>query len=143
MAVQIERRSGKDRRVARHYRFHNRRTGFDRRKHPLPLEVLRDSNWALIGLLVLLNLLSVLDGLFTAAELSTGIAREGNPLFLGLIRASPSLAVGFKVVAMVVVTVVLWHWRTYRVMLLLTLVTLVLYAAVLAYHLGSLAGLLG
>lgn len=143
MGVRIERRSGKDRRVARHYRFHNRRTGFDRRKHPVVLEVLRDSRWALVALLVLLNLMSLLDGLLTAAELSTGIAREGNPLFLGLIGASPLLAAGFKVVVPVLVSVVLWRWRRYRVMLVLTLATLALYAMVLAYHFGSLSGLFG
>ena len=141
MEPHLERRSGKDRRVARHYRFHNRRTGFDRRKHPLVLEVLRDSRWALVSLLVLLNVLSLLDGLFTAGELSTGLAREGNPLFRGLIWANPLFAAGFKVVVMIVVSVVLWHWRRYRVMLVLTLAALALYAAVLAYHLGSLAGI--
>lgn len=142
MPLQIERRSGKDRRVARHYRFHNRRTGFDRRRHPLVLEVLRDSRWALLALLWLLNVLSLLDGLFTAVELSSGLAREGNPLFRGLIWTSPLFAAGLKIGIMLAVSVVIWHWRRYRVMLVLTLTTLALYAAVLAYHLGSLTGLL-
>ena len=142
MPVQIERRSGKDRRVARHYRFHDRRTGFDRRKHNVVLDTLRTSRWALIYLLALLNLMSLLDGLFTAAELATGLAREGNPLFRGLIHASPLFAAVYKAVIMLVITVLLWHWRRYRVILTLTLVTLALYAMLLAYHLGSLSGLL-
>lgn len=141
-AVQIERRSGKRRRIARHYRFHDRRTGFDRRRHNRVLEVLRDSSWALVSLLVLLNLLSMLDGLLTAAELSTGLAQEGNPLFRGLIGAHPLLAGGMKVVIMIAVSVLLWHWRRYRAMLVLALGTLGLYAMLLGYHFGSLAGLL-
>ena len=142
MEAGTERRSGKDRRVARHYRFQNRRTGFDRRKHNPVFDVLRGSTWALISLLALLNVLSLLDGMFTAAELSSGIAREGNPVVRSLIGANPLLAVGFKVAIMIAVSVLLWRWRSYRVVLVLTLATLVLYAMVLAYHLGSLAGLL-
>jgi hypothetical protein len=137
------RRGGPDRRVIWQYRFVNRRTGFDRRKRSPILTTLRDSNWALIALLVLLNLMSLLDGVLTALELWSGVAREGNPIFGNLITAHPALAVGFKVVMMLAVTVIIWHWRAHRVMLLLALATLALYAVVLGYHFGSITGIVG
>lgn len=143
MTTPPDRRVDRDRRVARQYRFHNRRTGFDRRKRSPILSTLRDSRWALIALLVLLNVLSFLDGILTALELWSGIAREGNPVFGSLIATHPLLAGGFKVAIMLAVSVLIWHWRAHRVILVVALAALALYSALLAYHLGSITGFVG
>ena len=95
----------------------------------------------LIGFLVLLNLLSILDGLLTAFELTFRIAREGNGVLGNVIAVNPFLAALLKLTLMICVSVAIWRNRRYRVMISLTLLTLAGYAALLAYHLGSLRGL--
>jgi len=140
MSAQLERRSGEDRRQERHFRFHNRRGGFDRRRAYPFLRILRDAPWTLFFVLVLVNVFSAVDGLLTTAELASGMAREGNPVFGHLIRVSPYFAGVFKVVVMLAVSVGIWRGRHYRAILLLAPLTAGLYAALLAYHLGSLSG---
>jgi hypothetical protein len=139
----VERRRGFDRRVKRHLVFMDHRTGFDRRKRSWFFGTLRDSRWALISLLVLLNVFSLLDGVLTALELRLGIAKEGNPLFAHVIQTNGFLAAGLKVAVMLVVSAVIWRWREHRSILAIVPFALALYAAVLAYHFGSLAGFYG
>lgn len=136
-----DRRSGHDRRQRRRFRFRDRRGGFDRRKRYPVLGTLRDSGWALIALLVLLNLMSIVDGVLTASELFLGIAKEGNPVIGSILLANPVVAAGFKIAVMVLVSVGIWRWRRYRVITSLAVLALVLYSGLLAYHLGSLRGL--
>jgi hypothetical protein len=116
------------------------RTGFDRRKKSWFFGTLRDRRGLLIGLLVLLNVLSLLDGALTAFELSLGIATEGNPLFGNVIQTNGFLAAGLKVLMMIVVSALIWRWRAHRSILAIVPFALALYGAVIAYHLGSLAG---
>ena len=137
----VERRSGLDRRVKRHYVFLDHRTGFDRRKRSWFFGTLRDNSLVLIGLLVVLNVFSLIDGVLTALELTMGVAREGNPMLGNLIETNGFLAAGMKVVVMIVVSTVIWRWRGHRSILAIVPLALALYAAVLAYHFGSLAGL--
>lgn len=141
MSAQFERRSGTDRRQERHFRFYNRRGGFDRRRAYPFLRTLRDVPWTLLTVLVLVNLLSALDGMLTAIELTYGLASEANPVFGSLIQLSPQLAGLFKVGVMIAVSVGIWRWRRYRAIVLLAPLTAGLYAALLAYHLGSLSGM--
>ncbi len=141
MSAQLERRRGIDRRQERHFRFHNRRGGFDRRRAYPFLRTLRDAPWTLFVVLALINVLSAVDGLLTTAELATGLAREGNPVFGHMIRVSPYFAGVFKVVVMLAVSVGIWRGRRYRSILMIAPITAGLYAALLAYHLGSLSGL--
>lgn len=94
----------------------------------------------LIGLLVVLNVLSLMDGTLTAFELATGIAREGNPAFGSLISASPLVAGAVKVALMAAVSVVIWRNRRIRSIVVLAPLALMGYVALLAYHLGSLRG---
>lgn len=141
MAAQFERRSGVDRRQERHFRFHNKRGGFDRRRSYPFLRTLRDAPWTLLAVLVLINLFSAIDGVLTTAELATGVAREGNPVFGHLIGLSPQFAGVFKILVMIAVSIGIWRGRRYRAILMLAPLTAGLYAALLAYHLGSLAGL--
>ena len=136
-----ERRSGLDRRVKRRFVFMDHRTGFDRRKRSWFFGTLRDSRWVLIGLLVALNVFSLIDGALTAIELTLGIASEGNPVLGNIIQTNVFLAAGLKVAVMVVVSAAIWRWRAQRRILAIVPFALALYAAVLAYHLGSLVGL--
>jgi hypothetical protein len=138
---EVERRRGFDRRVKRHFVFMDHRTGFDRRKNHWFFGSLRDSRWLLISLLVLLNVLSLLDGMLTAFELRLGIAREGNPVLGNLIQTNGFLAVAVKVAVMIAVSALIWRWRSQRRILAVVPFALALYAALLAYHLGSLSGL--
>jgi hypothetical protein len=138
---EVERRRGFDRRVKRHFVFMDHRTGFDRRKTHWFFVPLRDSRWLLISLLVVLNILSLLDGVLTAFELRIGIATEGNPVLGNIIQTNGFLAVALKVAVMIAVSTVIWHWRSHRRILAIVPFALALYVALLAYHLGSLAGL--
>jgi hypothetical protein len=139
----VERRSGFDRRLKRHFVFMDRRTGFDRRRRSWFFGTMHDSRWVLISLLVLLNVFSLMDGALTALELRLGIAKEGNPLFANIIQTNGFLAAGLKVAVMIVISAVIWRWREHRSILAIVPFALALYAAVLAYHFGSLAGLYG
>lgn len=137
----VERRSGVKRRRKRVYRFIDRRTGFDRRKRHLVFGTMRDRPWLLFLVLVVLNLLSFIDGAFTAVELSLGIAAEGNPVLDAAAREHPLLAVAIKIGAMLLVTLGIWHGRSRRVMLALSLFALALFGGIVAFHLGTLSGL--
>lgn len=136
-----ERRASADRRSPRGYRFFDRRTGFDRRKSHLVLGTLRDSGWLLMSVLVGINLMSLADGALTYAEITHGIAHEGNPVLAALFDAHPMAAVVFKVFAIFMVTAIIWVARRQRSMVALSLFASAVFSAVLAYHFGSLAGL--
>ena len=136
-----EHRSTDDRRQRRKFRFVDRRSGFDRRRDYPVLGVVRDNDWIVLGILVLLNLLSLFDGLLTSAELAFGIASEGNPVLGALHQASPWAAIAVKVGAILVVSVIIWRARRVRIILGLSLVSLAVFSALIAYHLGSLNGL--
>ncbi len=136
-----ERRLLPKRRAKRVYRFIDRRSGFDRRGHAVVLGTMRDHPWILVAVLIVLNVLSLLDGFFTAAELGLGIASEGNPLLDAVARHNPLFAVAVKVGAMLLVSVGIWHGRRTRAILALSLISLGLFAAIVAYHVGSLTAL--
>jgi len=90
---------------------------------------------------VLINLLSWLDGLLTLAEVRSGIAREGNPVLAALFDRHPMYAVALKTGLILLVSVLIWRGRRYRIILAMSLVALGAFAAIVAYHLGSLRGL--
>lgn len=136
-----ERRFLLKRRAKRVYRFIDRRSGFDRRERAVVLGTMRDHPWILVVVLIVLNALSLLDGLFTAAELGLGIASEGNPLLDAVARHNPLLAVAVKVGAMLLVSAGIWHGRRSRAILALSLITLVLFAGIVVYHVSSLTAL--
>jgi len=129
------------RRTRRRYRFVDRREGFDRRKRYPVLGTMRDHPWILALVIVLLNVLSLADGYFTAAELGLGIASEGNPVLRAAAEYNPWLAVGIKIGAMALVSVIFWHLRRRRLVLGLSLVALAGFAALVAFHVGRLTGL--
>jgi len=135
-----ERRNRHDRRSTHVRRFYDRRTSFDRRKRYPILGTIRDHPWLLVFVLVLINTLSWLDGVLTLFEVSTGIAREGNPLLAAAFEHQPMIAVLLKAAVILALSVMMWRMRTYRIMLVMSFLTLGVFAAVVAYHLGSLHG---
>lgn len=124
--------------------FPERRTGFDRRTAynygPLrkaletSLRTLRDSVPALLTVLVMVNVLNLLDYVFTINALAAGMS-EGNPIMERLFEYDIRIAGLVKVAAMLGVTFVIWRNRRYRVILGCALLTLVAYAVLLTYHL--------
>lgn len=137
----IERRIAQRRRQRR-YRFIERRNGFDRRKRYPVLGTMRDHAWIVVLVILIINALSFIDGYFTAAELGLGIAREGNPILAGAADTyGPLVAIAVKFGAMAVVSTVVWHGRKRRSMLALSLLAAMVFAALVAYHAGTLRGL--
>jgi len=136
----IERRVAKRRRHRR-YRFIDRRHGFDRRKRYPVLGTMRDQPWIVVCTILLINVLSLADGWFTAAELGLGIAREGNPVLAAANRQGPLVAIAVKLGAMAVVSTVIWHGRRRRSILALALVAVPVFGALVAYHAGMLRGM--
>lgn len=136
----VERRVVK-RRHHRRYRFIDRRHGFDRRKRYPVFGTMRDHGWIVVFTILLINVLSFIDGYFTAVELGLGIAREGNPVLAAATREGPLVAIAVKFGAMAVVSTVIWHGRHRRSILVLSLVAVALFGGLVAYHSGTLRGL--
>lgn len=137
----VERRDIVSRRRRKLYRFMDRRGGFDRRRrYPVLGAVLR-SPVLLVAALVLLNLLSLVDGFYTAVEVGLGVAREANPLLSAAAGVHPLLAFGVKVGMVGVASALIWANRGRRAILTTGLAVLVLYAAVVVYHRVALASL--
>jgi len=132
-----ERRVAK-RRTRRRYRFIDRRQGFDRRKRYPVLGTMRDHPWIVALVIVLLNVLSLVDGYFTAAELGLGIATEGNPVLAAASAQHPLLAVAVKMGGMILASVGIWCGRRRRSILGLAIVAVGIFAALVAFHLGTL-----
>lgn len=132
---QVDRRQGGDRRRRRRYRFHDRRSGFDRRVNGVKMGVfkrtliaLRDRPRALKRLLVAVNLLNVADFVLTLVALDSG-GREANPLLRRLFVLSPLWAGIFKLVAVLAACLLVWQSRYYRKALIVGLGMLVVFAA--------------
>jgi hypothetical protein len=101
------------------------------------LGVLRDNSWLLLGVLVVLNVLSVADWAFTLEAFKYG-AVEGNPVLAALIEVSPMSAAVFKLLVILAVSLAIWAGRRYRLVLATALLALFLYAGLIAYHIGGL-----
>ena len=131
-----ERRSEDRRRKKRFVRV-ERRSGFDRRRERRGTEAvlvyLRDNPQALLALLLLANLLSVLDLVFTLHALNRG-ALEGNPLMRSLLEVSPAVAAAVKLSVFAALSAVLWWLRRYRLVLLVVLFTVTVYSALIVYQ---------
>jgi len=136
--AEAERRSSRNRRQSRAYRFYERRTGFDRRRAYPILGGLRHNARCLVAVLLPLNAMSLLDGLLTALELKHGIAHEFNPVLASAFAAHPHLPIALKVCLVLLVSACIWRWRRYRLVLGTSLFGLGVFAAVLAYHLTNL-----
>lgn len=119
--------------------LNERRTGFDRRlKHPI-LGAFRDDPRSLLILLAVFVALSLADGALTSYELSRELATEGNPVMAALIEAHPVLAASFKVVLTALVALAIWQGRRYRRILAVGVFALLVYGALMVYHLRGLS----
>lgn len=139
-----ERRQGGERRRRRRYRFHDQRSGFDRRADSArpgllqrALIALRDRPKSLQRLLVCVNLLNVADFLFTLIALESG-GREVNPVLRPLFMLGPMWAGVFKLVFVLAATLLVWLLRRYRKALILAMFMLALFGALMLYHLVAL-----
>jgi hypothetical protein len=141
-ATTTERRSV-DRRISRKFVVRERRSGFDRR-HPrratavggavdASLLYLRDNASVVIAVLLTANLLSILDLVFTRRALQNG-AQEANPLMKALLDWNPAVAGGVKVGIIMALSLLIWKMRRYRIVLQVAVFALVVYAAIIAYH---------
>lgn len=92
-------------------------------------------------MLLPLNALSLLDGLLTALELERGIAHELNPVLAVAFAGHPHLAIALKVCLLLLVSACIWRWRRYRLVLGASAVGLVVFTAVVTYHISSLLSL--
>lgn len=140
----IDRRKGIDRRQRRRYRFHDRRSGFERRVNDVNVGVLtrtlialRDGPTALRRLLIAVNLLNLADFALTLVALESG-GREANPLLRQLFALSPLWAGIFKVVAVLAATLLVWEARRYRKALIAGVCMLVIFTGLLLYHVFAL-----
>ncbi|MBI5230579.1 MAG: hypothetical protein HY876_00225 [Coriobacteriales bacterium] len=134
-----ERRQSSDRRQgAAKFRIPERRTGFDRRLAYPVLGVLRDNSWQLAVLLIAINILSLADWWFTMRALELG-ASEGNPVLSAMLESNPAMAAGFKLSITIAVTLGIWAWRRYRLVLATSVFGVTAYALVIVYHIGGLS----
>lgn len=135
----LDRRSGYEDRASRRYRFIDRRSGFDRRKRYPVTGTLRDYPLALVALLLWLNLLSIVDGIFTLGEINHGIAVEGNPVLVAAWYLGGDLGpVLIKLGGIFTASLVIWFGRRRRIILQFALFGLALYSALVAYHISLL-----
>ena len=141
-ATSAERRSV-DRRISRKFVVRERRTGFDRRRPrratavggavDASLVYLRDNASVVIAVLLTANLLSILDLVFTLGALQNG-AEEANPFMKALLDWNPTVAGGVKVGIIMALSLLIWKMRRYRLVLQVAVFALVVYAAIIAYH---------
>jgi len=141
----IERRKTNRRRNGISLKLWERREGFDRRQNHLNTRSLyhwifrrgashlRNSYYTLVLLLIVFNLLNLADYFFTVKALSAGFI-EGNPIMDKLFSVGPAAAVIFKVSLAVTITAIVWVFRKYRVVLEVSILFILLYMCLIAYH---------
>ena len=137
-----ERRSV-DRRLSRKFVVRERRSGFDRRQPrratavgaavDASLVYLRDNASVVFAVLATANLLSILDLVFTLRALQHG-AVEGNPLMKALFDWDPTIGAVAKVGIIMALSLLIWRMRRYRIILQVAVFALVLFGAIVAYH---------
>lgn len=140
-----DRRVGDRRRRGFSLRLAERREGFDRRKNHAKKKGLyyriftygawhlRGNNPALITLLILFNALNIADYVFTLKALSVGFI-EGNPIMEKMFVAGPVAAGAFKIVLASAITLIIWIFRRYRLVLEISILFLIVYTLLIAYH---------
>jgi Domain of unknown function (DUF5658) len=138
----LNRRAG-DRRRRRRLVRHEQRSGFDRRSPEGAAQAvvvfenalvrLRDRPATLRLLLFTVNALNMADFMLTLNILNVG-GGEANPIMRSLYSMGPLWAGSFKVVAVLLATLLVWRCRCYRDALAAALVMVVIFGMVLAYH---------
>ena len=144
----VDRRADDRRRHRSRFVLHEKRTGFDRRSSPSggavtavlnqTLVNLRDRPGLLRALLLVVNALNVADFVLTLKVLHSG-GGEVNPLMRSLFGLGPVWAGLFKIGAVLLVSLLLWRCRCFRDALAATLAVLMIFAAVILYHICGMA----
>ena len=94
---------------------------------------LHENAGALLGVLVVANLLNLFDLIFTLHLLRLG-ATEGNPLMGQLLAVGPAQTAVVKLVVMAAVSGLIWCLRRYRLSLLAALFALGVYGSIVLYE---------
>lgn len=140
-----DRRQGDRRRISVSLRLRERRKGFDRRKNPARKKSLyhrvfrrgafhlNDNHGMLVLLLITFNILNVADFLFTLKALSAGFS-EGNPIMDKMFAIGPFAAGIFKIGLTFFIAAIVWAFRTYRVILEISILFLLMYMLLIIYH---------
>jgi hypothetical protein len=92
------------------------------------------------ALLVTVNVLNIADFLLTLNVLKDG-GGEANPIMRSLFSLGPFWAGLFKILAVLLTTLLVWRCRSYRLALAASLAMLAIFAAVALSHLFGLAAL--
>lgn len=140
-----------DRRCRRQgFVLRERRTGFDRRCFSESGALAGTFEHTLLGLrnrpgvlwvvLAVVNVLNIADFVLTLNVLASGGA-EANPIMRSLFDLGPVWAGAFKLVAVLLATVLVWRCRRYRLALVAALVMALIFTGVLFYHIIGLAAL--
>jgi hypothetical protein len=130
--------------------LHERRSGFDRRERVSAgpagaafagvLTGLRERPGTLWVLLVTVNALNLADFALTLNVLVSG-GGEANPIMRSLFSVDPAYAGLFKIVAVLLATVLVWRCRRFRSALEAAVIMVAVFAVVFVYHIVGLAAL--
>jgi hypothetical protein len=144
-------RRGDRRRSRARFVLRERRTGFDRRRQRLSptadllesgLVYLRDRPASLLVVLIGANVFNLIDFLMTLHALSSGVA-EANPLLSRLFNAGPWAAGLFKLGLVAALSVLVWRYRRFRLLLLTGVALLGAFVLVFVYQAYGLLFILG
>lgn len=102
---------------------------------------LREQPRALWFLLATVNVLNVADFALTLNALSHGFA-EGNPLMGFMLELSPAWAGIFKMLCILLASLLVWRLKRYRKALVMAIAMLVIFAGIFVWHLYGLAVML-
>lgn len=98
---------------------------------------LRDRPGRLLLILAAVNVFNLADFLLTLNVLESG-GEEANPIMRGLFGMGPLWAGLFKVVAVLVASLLVWRCRSFRDALAVALAMLAIFTVVLVYHVAGL-----
>lgn len=88
---------------------------------------------------VLILVLNLVDAIFTLCLVGGGLAVEANPLMATALAESPVAFVAAKMALVSLGILFLWRMRQHRFAAMAIVVSMFVYAAVIAYHVGGLA----
>jgi hypothetical protein len=141
----IDRRKKDRRHNSVSFRVRERREGFDRRQNHITRKGfyhfvfrrgslhLRHNQIALLILLIVFNLLSIADYMFTLKALNAGFA-EGNPIMDAMFTVGPAVAACFKIGLTMFVAAMVWLFRRYRAILEISILFILMYMLLIIYH---------
>jgi hypothetical protein len=96
----------------------------------------RHFRW-LEGIVTMVFILNVMDGILTLVWLFTEQATEANPLMDNLIKIHPVLFISVKMALVFLGTALLWRLRQKATAVIAIFVAFICYYAILIYHLGA------